>query len=137
MDHFRFPTPNMCSPSSTNHLEGFSRGTVTRDLATGSVVIVNEECGGYTWSEFGKPTRNYSMLRDTFEITDDDPTSAKVTSHRRTDLSRDGWENHVIASGELTCDEESFHVKTQITAYHKEEPIFERHWQFAFPRDLT
>lgn len=78
------------------------------------------------------------MLRDTFEIDDDDdPTSAKVMSHRRIDLSRDGWENHVIASGELSCDEKSFHVKTQVTAYHKEEPTLERHSQFTFPRDLT
>lgn len=134
---FPFPHAEYVQPFEHEPLEDFSRGTVTRDLATGSVVIVNEEGGGYTRSEFGKRTRNYWIQRDTFEINEDDPTSAKVTSHRRTDLSRGGWETHVIASGELTCDEESFHVETQVTAYHQEDPIFERHWQFAFPRDLT
>lgn len=134
---FPFPDAEYAQPSELEPLAGVSHGTVTRDLATGRVVIVNEDGGGHTRSEFGKTTRYYSMQRDTFGIADDDPTSATVAAYRCIDLSRDGWETRVVASGELTCDPESFHVQTQVTAYHEEEPVFERRWQFTFPRDLT
>lgn len=81
--------------------------------------------------------RYHSLDRDTFEIVDDDPTSATVVARRSIELSRGDWRTKVAALGKLTCDKELFHVHTEVTAYHGDEAIFERAWHFTAPRDLT
>ena len=112
-------------------------GTVTHDLATGRVVTVYQGGGGFVREEFGQPMRKHTTERDVFEIADDDPTSATVTSQRRIEVSRGDWQVAVVGEGRLTCDADAFHVRTSLTAYHCDDAVFERQWSFRVPRQLT
>ncbi|MGH3095921.1 MAG: CocE/NonD family hydrolase [Streptosporangiales bacterium] len=136
-DPFPSPDPERARPFEHEVTDGDGHGAVTQDLASGRVTTVYQTGGGYDREEFGKPVRYRSSARDTFEILPDEPTSASVASERTMALSRGEWQTRVVATGELICDKESFHVRTGLTAYHGDEPIFEREWAFSTPRDLT
>jgi hypothetical protein len=111
-------------------------GTVTHDLATGQVTTVYESGGGFIRDELGHPMRKTTSERDVFEIADDDPTSATSRSSRSIEVSRGGWHVKVVATGLLTCDATTFHVHTDLTAYHGDVAVFEREWTFSTPRNL-
>ncbi|MGH3663184.1 MAG: CocE/NonD family hydrolase, partial [Micromonosporaceae bacterium] len=131
-----FAAPEKLRPFPHQPVEAPERGTVTRDLATGRVTVVYEDGGGYTREEFGQPMRWHALSRDVFEIVDDDPTSATVTSRQSIELSRGDWNTRVVAYGHLSCDKESFHVRTDVTAFNDDQVVFEREWRFRTPRDL-
>jgi putative CocE/NonD family hydrolase len=134
---FPFPAAQRMRRFDHRPVDESEHGAITRDLATGRVSSVYEGGGGYVREELGEPVRYFSFERDAFEIVDGDPTSATVTAHRRIELSRGDWHTRVVASGRLTCDKDTFHVDTELTAFHGEQPVFERSWRFSTPRELT
>lgn len=69
-----------------------------------------ENADGYAREEFGRPMRYHTAYRDIFDIVDNDPTSAAVTSERSIVVSRGDWHASVVANDRLDCDEESFHA---------------------------
>ncbi|MBO0829052.1 MAG: CocE/NonD family hydrolase [Streptosporangiales bacterium] len=132
-----FADPERRRPFEHELLQEPDVGTITHDLATGRVVTVYQGGGGFVRQELGLPMRKHTTERDVFEIADDDPTSAAVTSKRRIEVSRGDWHVSVAAEGRLTCDVDTFHVRTGLTAYHGDEAVFEREWSFSVPRNLT
>lgn len=132
-----FAAAEQLRPFEHELLEPPDHGTVTHDLATGRVVTVYQSGGGFVREELGQPMRKDSSERDVFEIADDDPTSATARSRRWLEVRRGDWQVKVVATGLLTCDDTTFHVRTDLTAYHGDEAVFDREWSFSTPRNLT
>ena len=134
---FPFPEPEQAR-FDHRPLAAAERGTVTRDLATGVTTVVYEEEGGFRLPlDGGEELRSAPWERDTFEIQDEEPTSARAVSERRIDLSRGDWSTRVEAYGEMTCSSDAFRVTTSVTAWAGNEQVFTREWSFSFPRDHT
>lgn len=132
-----FAEPEQLRPFEHELVSQPEEGTVTRDLVMGKVVTVYQSGGGYVREEFGQPMRKDSLVRDVFEISDDDPLSATARSSWSSELSRGDWNVKVIANGQLTCDATDFHMSSDLTAYHGDEAIFQREWKFSTPRDFA
>ncbi len=132
-----FAAPEQLRPFEHERVGVSEQGQLTHDLVTGRVTTVYENADGYAREEFGRPMRYHTSYRDIFDIADDDPTSAAVTAERSIVISRGDWRASIVANGRLDCDEEFFHVHTDLTAYHGEEIAFHREWRFSTPRDLT
>lgn len=132
-----FGAPEQRRPFEHERIGVSEHGEVTHDLVTGRVTTVYENADGYVREEFGKPMRYHTSYRDIFDILDNDPTSAVVSSERAIELSRGDWRASVVANGRLACDKDFFHVRTDLTAYHGEEVAFQREWRFSTPRNLT
>ncbi|HWI70435.1 MAG TPA: CocE/NonD family hydrolase [Baekduia sp.] len=133
----QFAPAEQLRPFEYETVEPRETGKVTRDLVTGKLIVEYEWASGYVREELGKPVHLERQSRDEFEINDDDPLSATARSTRTIHLSRGDWQVKVVANGLLTSDAADFHVRTDVTAYHGDEKMFEREWTFTTPRDFT
>ena len=77
---------------------------------------------------------------ETFTIKEGEPTTAKVTIQGQVTMKNEGesaeqqdggpnrWDTRVQASSEMWSDEQFFYLKSQLTAWHKNEEIFDNTW---------
>ena len=133
---FPFADPEQARIFPHEPLEVTDIGTVTRDLATGKVSVLNANGGGYCREELGTQTRYCVHQEDVFDIHDDDPTTATATARRTYELSRGEMDARVDADATMTADVNTFHVHTKLTARDGNETVFQREWRFDIPRDL-
>ena len=133
-----FDEPEQAAPLGSKLLDG---GETTRvislDTATG-IAELRFDWGGSTTTLL-EPSRtelldrNVSILR----IDEADPLSATVRCEVDGGLAREGWRTRVDTVSEMSCDAETFHVTTQITAWEGAQRVFERRREFEFPRELV
>ena len=133
-----FDEPEQAAPLGSKLLDG---GETTRvislDTATG-IAELRFDWGGSTTTLL-EPSRtelldrNVSVLR----IDETDPLSATVRCEVDGGLAREGWRTRVDTVSEMSCDAETFHVTTQITAWEGAQRVFERRRDFSFPRELV
>jgi putative CocE/NonD family hydrolase len=108
--------------------------TQARSIASREHVVVHR----YPHERLGMPggLEVESREPDTFTIREGDPLSARVRCERLRSISRPatGWQVRVEIDGEMTADEEEFHVWTALRAYEGEACIFTRTWSYDVPR---
>ena len=105
-----------------------------RDLVTGEVVMELNQDGD---KRMTLPD-GLSLIEDNhdrFEIVEEDPLSAAVTSSRRLSLERGDWRIDVRTSSRMTSDRERFHLFDRLEAFAGDDLVFERTWQRDVPRD--
>ncbi len=66
--------------------------------------------------------RYTDLATDVFAIVEDEPLSATVRCERETRSAGSGVDWRVTIAGEMTCDERSFYVKEEYSAYEAEAP---------------
>ena len=65
-----------------------------------------------------------------------DPLSAEVRCRTATELGRDGWVTRAEIDAVMSCDAESFRVRTELEAFENGERVRRREWSFETPREL-
>ena len=71
------------------------------------------------------------------EINKNDPNSSSWSGYFSIALKRDNWDIKTISNFELTSDETSFHISTDLVVYEKNSVIFSKEWKDSIPRDLA
>ena len=132
---FPYPEPEQAK-FDHEPLGGAERGTISRDLASGTVTVTYEGGGGFTVpSDSGAEMRYQPWERDIFQVSDADPLSARSIADRRLEIERGDWHARADAHAEMTADEENFHISTRVTTYSDSEQLFDRTWSYSIPRD--
>ena len=114
------------------------RATTTHDLLSRRVETVVEPDGlpgrvrltglGLVVGEWG---------RNTYAIVDGDPLSASVRCERTMEISGPAWSTVTEVDSTMSCDAESFHVETRLSARDGDATFFERTWSWSTLRVLA
>lgn len=109
--------------------------TVTRDAATGQVVVDQLEDGGVMRiEEYGL---DYSPRRTRrYIIADDDPTAARIENDWTWTYARDDWQISTRTVSNTWCTPTTFEMETSLEAREGTDVIFQRAWRKSLPRDL-
>jgi len=119
---------------STTVTPDASRRTLTRDIATGALVLHHEEDTGRTHITDIDLTVSKRSL-ETFTIVEGDPASARTDMVRIVEAWRGDWSPRTETRMTVTCDRESFHVTASLEAFEGDNKSVERHWEETIPRD--
>jgi putative CocE/NonD family hydrolase len=109
---------------------------VTRDFATGRTELRFDWAAGgrYRLVEAGLQTGYWTET--TYSIDPGDPLSAKVRCEAATELGRDGWLARAEIRSVMTCDADTFRIRTELDAFENGERVHTREWSFETPREL-
>lgn len=137
--------PSCCSEGSfssyscCNHfLFSFSRDLEIGQLSDNYKLTVTLDDGCYNLKDTN--TTYDEINTETFTIKERDPSSAKVHIQGQVMMKKEGhtaeqedsghtrWDTRVQASSEMWCDEQFFHLKSQLTAWHCNEECFDKTW---------
>jgi uncharacterized protein len=86
-------------------------------------------------SKLESGTTYAGVARDRWEITGDDPLSARAEAHRDESLVRGEWCVRAVVNSTLTASATHFLVDDTLTAYEGEEVVFVDSRHFSIPRD--
>ena len=118
------------------HGSANARRTVTEDIATGEVRIVEfRDSGDISISDHGLRFHEVSDIEHA--IRRNDPLSARCAARREFTLSRGDWRVRVDARTTLTCTRESFQITSTCEAYESHRRVFARTWHDDIPRRLV
>jgi putative CocE/NonD family hydrolase len=70
-----------------------------------------------------------------YSIVDGDPLSAEVSFRATTGIARGDWSGRAEVTATMRSDADAFLVTTELTAFERDERVFERRWEHRFPRD--
>jgi hypothetical protein len=70
-----------------------------------------------------------------YEITDDDPASARCWTRFEMERRRGGWRIRTETRTELSCTPGTFELTATLDAYVAEIRVFTRNWRLTVPRD--
>jgi hypothetical protein len=76
-----------------------------------------------------------AVLREDYQIVEDDPTSARMDTHWSHRVARGEWQVRIESYTWMTSDRESFHVGASLKAYEGNTLVRERSWSETIPRD--
>lgn len=122
----RLPT-ELLSKSTPEHRHAY-------DPVTGRLEVLHRS--GASRERIGEDLVIEQMHNAGYEITEGDPLSAHYYVERAEGFSHPGWDARLEARNELTSDEDTFFLVSDIRAYDAGECFFERSWRFEIPRDL-
>ena len=110
--------------------------TITHDLSTGRVELSYDwQVGGLIRLPNGLEIEDRNLT--VFSIVEGDPLSARVRSETAGAIGRGDWRTRCETVSEMTCDADSFHVKSTVRAWEGDKPAYERTFKRTFPRDLV
>lgn len=112
--------------------EGSRRRVRTHDEQTG-VHRIHDTQGGAVVLASGTTYR--AVAEDTYEITEDDPLSARIRARRVEGLARDDWDVRIECDAEMTATRDEFVVVDTVTAHDAGELFFESRREYRIPRD--
>ena len=135
--------PALCPPEEppdypmTDLVPARGARTITRELGSGRTELRFDWDLGGTKRDEVTGTEITFEADAVFEITEDDPLSARVVCTNVTAVRReaDGWDGRSEARTEMTCDATSFHISGELRVLDGAEEAFVRTWSFAVPRD--
>jgi hypothetical protein len=135
--------PALCPPEEppdypmTDLVPARGARTITRELGSGRTELRFDWDLGGTKRDEVTGTEITFEADAVFEITEDDPLSARVVCTNVTAVRReaDGWDGRSEARTEMTCDATSFHISAELRVLDGAEEAFVRTWSFAVPRD--
>jgi uncharacterized protein len=119
---------------------GIVRRVSMQDHVNGENLYVTEGIGGV----FGEgilrldavDTELAHSLKRELTIKDDDPLSARYVLTQSYEMGRDGWRTRVNTRAEMHSDQNTFYLSGTLSAHLNGEPVAERQWDVAIPRDL-
>jgi uncharacterized protein len=136
------PAPALCPPEEppeypmTELAPGHGARTITRALGTGRTGLRFDWDLGGTNRDDVTGTEIAFEADAVYEISEDDPLSARVVCTNATGLKReaDGWDGRSETRTAMTCDAEHFFVESTLRVLDGGEETFTRTWSFAIPR---
>jgi hypothetical protein len=130
------PAEALPSLATTEMRAGTSKEFVTHDLVTGeSVFTTDDDDGCLVIDHIALATEH--ARKETFRITDDDPSSATadIASTRR--VSRDGWRTRTETRTIMRATTTEFVVDATLDAFEGDTRIFSRNWHVRHKRDFA
>ena len=129
-----FPPPEQAPPPPFEVLDGaVPSRRIIRDTITGTTRL--EVCGGVptirlkeSGIEFGSTSENH------FQVTGNDPSSARVTCSNSTFRRRDEWQVRVETTSEMSTMASGFHVTTAVRAFEGDDLVHESERTWGIPR---
>lgn len=122
------------TPHQSHMPEDAPRRRIVRDLLTGWMQVdFPRGSGRLEMPDIGHVHDSEGLV--SYEITGDDPLSARTTTRFRTVVTRAGTTCEHLSEGSLTCDATHFRVEMRLEARENGETIFTREWDERIPRD--
>jgi putative CocE/NonD family hydrolase len=125
------PEPLPFPRQRTQRPGAWSRQTVV-DPATGRQTLTIIEDIGDTVEPHG--LTHGETMEERWEITPDDPLSARATTRWEQRLSRGDWQVRTLVETEMTATETYLRMQARLTAWEGEAQVFQRDWDDLVPR---
>ncbi len=113
--------------------EGKSARRIETELLTGTHSLIVEDDLGDT-ENLSHGLISGETMTERWEISADDPTSARAVHVWEQRLSRGDWAVRTVAEAEMTCTATHLRLKARLTAWEGSALIFERAWDDAVER---
>jgi uncharacterized protein len=130
-----FAAPERAPMPQHEPLGGGSGREVRRDVATGTVEVINTVDDGHRLLDDGLEYREHE--RDVYHITDGDPLSARVECERVFSVGRAEWRVTVRTVSTMSATASTFHVTNVLDAYEGDDRVLTRTWNAEVPRDCV
>jgi uncharacterized protein len=132
-----FGPPEESPPMPTELLRAGPAGRrVAQDVASGRVDLTFDwDVGGLVRLPNGLEIEDTNST--TFSIVEGDPLSASVRCRMGGRFGRGDWVTRCQTESVMTCDEASFHVRSELRAWEGDQLVLDRTWQSDIPRDLV
>jgi putative CocE/NonD family hydrolase len=131
-----FAEPEHTPPLETERDEAAPDGrSLHRDFASGRLEQVFDYDVGGTVRFVPIDLVSEDANRSAYSIVEGDPLSAQVAFRATTGIARGDWSGRAEVVASMRADAEAFHVTSELTAYERDERVFHRRWDHAFPRD--
>jgi uncharacterized protein len=131
--HFAVPERAPMPPHARLH--GSSAREVRRDVATGTVQVISTVSDGHRLLDDGLEYRERE--RDSFQITEGVPLSARVECERAFSVERGEWRVTVRTASTMSATASTFQVTNVLDAYEGDQRVFARTWHSEVPRDCV
>jgi predicted acyl esterase len=130
-----FAVPERAPMPQHDPLGGESGREVRRDVATGTVEVINTADDGHRLLDDGLEYREHE--RDLYHVVDGDPLSARVECVRAFSVGRAQWRITVRTVSTMSATAGSFQVTNALDAYEGDDRVFTRTWNAEVPRDCV
>ncbi len=130
-----FAAPERAPTPQHEPLGGESGREVRRDVATGTVEVINTVDDGHRLLDDGLEYREHE--RDVYHIVEGDPLSARVECVRAFSVGRAQWRITVRTVSTMSATAGSFQVTNALDAYEGDDRVFTRTWNAEVPRDCV
>lgn len=132
-----FAEPEGATPWATETIRPTnSERHIDRNETTGVVTLsITDDFGEVR--DLAHGLVNGSIVRETWAIHPDDPTSATGSTHWTQTLSRNEWSVRTETFASMRSDAQNFILSATIEAYEDEKLVFERNFEQAIPRALV
>ena len=130
-----FAVPERAPMPQHDPLGGESGREVRRDVATGTVEVINTVDDGHRLLDDGLEYREHE--RDVYHVVDGDPLSARVECVRAFSVGRAQWRITVRTVSTMSATAGSFQVTNALDAYEGDDRVFTRTWNAEVPRDCV
>jgi uncharacterized protein len=130
-----FAVPERAPMPQHEPLGGESGREVRRDVATGTVEVINTVDDGHRLLDDGLEYREHE--RDVYHVVEGDPLSARVECVRAFSVGRAQWRITVRTVSTMSATAGSFQVTNALDAYEGDDRVFTRTWNAEVPRDCV
>jgi len=114
-------------------LGGTSGREIRRDVATGTVEVINTTGDGHRLAGDGLEYTEHEQ--DVFRITEGEPLSAMVECERAFSVGRGEWRVTVRTTSTMSATASTFQVTNALHAYEGDDRVFAKTWDAEVPRD--
>ena len=129
--HFAVPERAPMPPHEP--LGGESGREVRRDVATGTVEVINTVNDGHRLTGDGLEYTEHE--RDVYHIVEGAPLSARVECERAFSVGRGEWRVTVRTASTMSATASTFQVTNVLHAYEGDDRVFAKTWDAEVPRD--
>jgi uncharacterized protein len=130
-----FAVPERAPMPQHEPLGGGSGREVRRDVATGTVEVINTVDDGHRLLDDGLEYREHE--RDVYHVVEGDPLSARVECVRAFSVGRAQWRITVRTVSTMSATAGGFQVTNALDAYEGDDRVFTRTWNAEVPRDCV
>ena len=129
-----FEDPETAAPIEYQVLDppASERGIIA-DAANGDICITERSNHGHIQIMGGTASTGHQFNK--YEIRNNDPLTASVSCECSYSMTGDNWALTTRIESQMTCDESSFHVRTELNSFDDGELFFNKRWDFSVPRE--
>ena len=128
-----FAVPERAPMPPHERLGGTSGREIRRDVATGTVEVINTVGDGHRLTGNGLEYTEHEQ--DVFRITEGEPLSAMVECERAFSVGRGEWRVTVRTTSTMSATASTFQVTNALHAYEGDDRVFAKTWDAEVPRD--
>lgn len=106
----------------------------TRSVSHKDDVRILDTYDNFGVERFASGLSRATVCREHYEIADNDPLTAAMTTHWTEEMKRPGWKINTETTTTMTASASHFHIKARLDAYEADSLVFSRTWDERIPR---